>query len=67
MCDVKYPTIVVDLDAVDGNAFAIMGAVRKALRKNSVDAAEIQTFLNEAKSGNYDHLLDTCDRWVTIE
>ena len=42
---------------IDGNAFAIMGAVKKALQRAGADAEYIDQYLNEAKSGDYDNLL----------
>lgn len=60
----KYPEIRVKLVGEDGNAFAILGRVQKALRKAKVPAAEVTAFFAEATSGDYDHLLATCQKWV---
>ncbi len=62
----KYPDIEVQLTGEDGNAFAIMGAVTKALKRNGVDADEIAMFRQDCMSGNYDHLLRTCLKWVDV-
>jgi hypothetical protein len=62
----KYPNIEVTLTGEDGNAFAILGAVRLALRKAGVSSDEIRTFIDEATSGDYDHLLATCMEWVNV-
>ncbi len=35
--DVRYPDVEVNLFEIDGNAFSIMGAVTKALRRGGVD------------------------------
>ncbi|WP_338359957.1 hypothetical protein [Yeosuana marina] len=43
----------------DGNAFAIMGAFRRQARKEHWTPEDIEAVLNEAQSGNYDHLLAT--------
>lgn len=64
--DVKYPEIDVQLSGTDGNAFAIIGAVRKALRSAGVTPSEVAEFTNEATSGDYDHVLQTCMRWVNV-
>lgn len=64
--DVKYPNIEVELTGSDGNAFAILGAVQKAMRRHGVDAAEVKAFNDEATSGDYDHLLQTAMRWVNV-
>jgi len=62
----KYPEIAVDLSQQDGNAFYIIGAVRKALRRAGLTANEIAKFTDEAKAGDYDHLLQTCIEWVEL-
>ncbi len=62
----KYD-ISVQLTGHDGNAFAVMGAVGKALRRGGVEKAEIDTFYAEAVSGDYDHLLQVCMEYVEVE
>jgi hypothetical protein len=62
----KYPEIEVSLIGRDGNAFAIMGAVEKALRKGGISQDEISTYLKESMSGDYDNLLRTAMNWVTV-
>ena len=59
----KYPDIEVELVGQDGNAFAILGACRKAARRGNVPNDEIETFCNEAMAGDYDHLLRVCMNW----
>ena len=54
------------LTGMDGNAFAVIGAVSEALRRAGVDRQEIEGFVAEATSGDYDHLLRTCMRTVVI-
>ena len=66
MSDVKYPNVEVQLSGEDGNAFAIMGAVQKALRRAGVDAEEIAKYKEESMSGDYDNLLQTAMRWVNV-
>lgn len=62
----KYPEIKVKLSGTDGNALAVIGRVRNALRKGGVSPEEIQKFLDDATGGDYDHLLGTCMRWVDV-
>jgi hypothetical protein len=62
----KYPDIHVRLVGTDGNAFAVLGAVRSALQRAGVSASEIEAFLDEAMAGDYDHLLATAMRWVDV-
>lgn len=62
----KYPNIEVQLSGEDGNAFFIIAAVRRALRREGVSENEIVEFSSEATSGDYDKLLQTCMGWVTV-
>jgi hypothetical protein len=64
--DVKYPDIKVQLTGHDGNAFAIMGRVSKALKMDGVSQEEVEEYQKESMSGNYDHLLQTATRWVCV-
>jgi len=61
----KYPEIEVQLTGEDGNAFAIIGAVTKALRRAG-HGDDVQAFTNEAMAGDYDHLLRTAMAWVDV-
>ncbi len=58
--------IEVELTEVGGNAFAIIGTVRKALRKGGATPEQITEFQSDATSGDYDHLLQTCMEWVNV-
>lgn len=62
----KYPDISVELSGSDGNAFAIMAKVGKALQRNNVPQDEVEMFYAESMSGDYDHLLRTAMRWVEV-
>ncbi len=64
---VKHPEIKVTLVGEDGNAFAILGRVRLAMKRGGAPKAEIEEFTREATSGDYDHLLATCIAWVEVE
>lgn len=65
--DPKYPNVNVKLVGEDGNAFAILGRVRRELRQAGVSTAELNAFSEEATSGDYNHLLKTVVDWVTID
>ena len=67
MSDVKFPDITVQLTGEDGNAFAIMGQCSRAMRKAGCSKEEIDAFMTEAQSGDYDHLLQTCMTWFNVE
>ncbi len=62
----KHPEVKVKLTGTDGNAFALIGRVTKALRQAKVPAPEVEAFQKEATSGDYDHLLQTCMAWVKV-
>lgn len=51
----------------DGNAFAILGRAIKVLRKDDFPAEFIQRFVDEATSGDYDHLLRTVMEWFDVD
>jgi hypothetical protein len=63
----KYPNINVALVGEDGNAFAIMGRVTRAMRKGGISDQEIDNFRKEAMSGDYDNLLRTVMAWVQTD
>jgi len=63
---VKYPEIKVQLTGQDGNAFAIMGAVSRELRKAGVSKEEINEYTKQSMSGDYDNLLRTAMEWVEV-
>jgi len=54
----------VKLVGEDGNAFAIMGRVQRALKQAGADKEYIDKYLNEATSGDYDHLLQVTMEYV---
>lgn len=58
--------VKVKLSGTDGNAFAILGVVVGAMRSASVSDSIVKAFLDEARSGDYDHLLATCFRYVHV-
>ena len=63
----KYAHVIVRLIEEDGNAFAILGRVSKALRRGGVSESIVEAFREEATAGDYDHLLRTVNRWVSVE
>jgi len=64
--DVKYPEVVVKLSGNDGNAHMILGLTRDALKKAGVPQTEINAYMSVAKSGDYENLIETTMRWVTV-
>lgn len=55
-------TVQLRLVGLDGNAFSLMGAFRKAARQQGWNNEEIVAVTNEAMSGDYDHLVATLAR-----
>ena len=62
---VKYPEIEVQLVGEDGNAFAIMGRVTKAMKRAGISKEEIDNYRKDAMSGDYNNLLAVTMDWVT--
>jgi hypothetical protein len=59
--------VTVRLDGEDGNAFAILGRVRKALRRAGVPESDIKNIMEEATSDDYFHLINTVMKYVDVE
>jgi hypothetical protein len=56
----------VKLIGQDGNAFFILGTVRKALLKEGMEK-EAKEFMEKATSGDYDNLLRVVMEYVDVE
>lgn len=65
MAQPKFPAVQVQLTGQDGNAFFIVGRVRTALEQAG-HREEAETFFDEALSGDYDHVLQTCMAYVDV-
>ena len=63
---IRYPNVRVKLVGKDGNAFAILGRVSEALERAEISKDEIEVFVQEATSGDYNNLLRTCMSWVKV-
>lgn len=59
--------VQVQLVGEDGNAFAILGRVRRALRKAGATPEELQQYSDEATAGDYNDLLRVTMEWVEVE
>ncbi len=62
----KYPNVEVELVGGDGNAFAIIGAVKKACRKAKIPSSVFEDYRKEAMSGDYDNLLRVTMEWFEV-
>jgi hypothetical protein len=50
----------------DGNAFAILGRATCAMRKAGCSKSHIERMMDEATSGDYDHLLLTVGKYCEV-
>lgn len=51
--------INLELEGLDGNAFALLGAFNRQAKREGWNETEIKEVITEAQSGDYDHLLQT--------
>lgn len=63
----RFPGIRVQLSGEDGNAFAIISRCRRAARLGGVSDNDIETFTCEARSGDYEYVLQTAMRWFNTD
>lgn len=71
-----YPEAVIQLTAEDSNAFAIMQRVKQALRAHLKEAEGYgweqvkplwEEYFAEATSSDYEHLIRTTMKWVSVK
>ena len=71
---IKYPEIKVKLTGINGNAYSIMGTVQTALQRglkkqgmtSDEIKSEIDLYIKESTSGDYNNLLVTAMKWVNV-
>lgn len=51
----------------DGNAFSILGRAQQAMRRAKVDKEVIKEYMDEAQSGDYNHLLATTMNYLICD
>lgn len=56
----------IDLSVIDGNAYAIMGAAQRILKKAGATPEELSQYLEESMSGDYENLVATVGKWLVI-
>ena len=61
----KY-NVAVQLSGNDGNAFAVMGAAKSALKEAGASKEELEQYLADSMSGDYDNLLRVAMEWVDV-
>lgn len=67
MTEIKYPNITISLVGQNGNAFNILGICTQAMKQANLLQTEIDNFMTEATSGDYNHLLQTVMAWFDVE
>jgi hypothetical protein len=56
----------IDLSTIDGNAYAIMGAAQRVLKRAGATPEEISQYLEESMSGDYENLVKTVGKWLIV-
>jgi hypothetical protein len=62
----KYPNVTVQLSNEDGNAFAILGRVTRAMKQGNCTKQQCEEFMSQAMSGDYDNVLKVCMEYVNV-
>lgn len=62
-----YPHVRVQLTGEDGNTFAILVRCQAAMRNAGCTESEVDGFVLEAISRDYDYLLRTCTHWFDVQ
>ena len=63
--DYQMPTV--QLIGEDGNAFAVLGKVRNALREAGASEEVVEDYITRATQGDYNHLLAVTMEYVNVE
>lgn len=61
-----FKHVVVNLRGMNGNAMVIVGNVKLALKRAGASQLDLALFVGEALSGNYENVLATVVKWVTV-
>jgi hypothetical protein len=61
------PKPAVQLTGEDGNAFAVMGSVKQALKSAGAPKDICSEYMSKAMSGDYNHLLAVSMEYVDVE
>jgi hypothetical protein len=56
----------IDLSTIDGNAYAIMGAAQRVLKRAGATPEEISQYLEESMSSDYENLVKTVGKWLVV-
>jgi len=61
------PYVKIDLNGPQGNAFVVLGMCTEAARNACWTNEEINSFLDDAKSSDYEHLLEVARKHFEID
>jgi len=61
----KYD-IEVELSGQNGNVFNLIAICKRAMSRNKVPKEEVDKFVEEATSGDYDHALGVMQEWLIV-
>ena len=61
-----FPRPTVELIGYDGNAFMVMGRTIRAMKRAGWPQDTIDAVMDEARSGDYDHLLATIQVYCEV-
>ncbi len=54
------------MSAEDGTAYAILGEVKGAMERAGCSKEDVDEYMSESQSGDYDHLLQTAMKTLTV-
>lgn len=64
---VKFPEARIRLVGEDGNAYSIIARASRALRSAGATKVDVDAYVAEATSGDYNNLLITTMTWVSCD
>lgn len=64
---VRFPHVSVNLTGHDGNAWAVIGTVRAAMKRAGVEKSDIDEYMTAAMAGDYNNLLRVTMETVEVE
>lgn len=62
----QFPSVVINISGPDGNAFMIIGKIKRVFREAGLSNEEFRKAREDMMSGDYEHLLEVARRYVTI-
>lgn len=64
---VKYPQVTVKIVGGDGNAYAVLGAVKREMRRHKLTDEQYEEYEKEATADDYNHLLRVTMTYFNVE